>query len=118
MKKNKKLIKLESELKVYNKIAMKVARVLDAKLNIEDLDDYIFSKIRKIDEDILNLVLEESNNQVEDGPRFGPGDFVDYEGLRYEILEVHHKDKTYKVKFNLSGKIKFIDWTSYLKKWK
>ncbi len=97
--KNKKLIKLESELKVYNKITMKIARVLDSKISIEDLDDYIFLKIRKIEEEIYNLdLVDEPEEPKELAPKYGPGDEVFYEGTKCLVMAVSHKDKTYDLK--------------------
>ncbi len=97
--KKKKLIKLESELKVYNKIAVKIARVLDTKLSIKDLDDYIFLKIRKIENEIDDIdLLDEPEEPKESAPNYGPGDEVFYEGVKCTIMAVSHKDKTYDLK--------------------
>lgn len=96
--KKKKKIKLESELKVYSKIAMKLATVLDAKLTIEELDDYVFHKIQKIEEDIYNLDFVDEPQQPQETPKYGPGDEVFYEGVKCLVMAVSHKDKTYDLK--------------------
>ena len=113
--KKKKLIKLESELKVYNKIAMKLAEVLDAKLSVEELDDYIFLKIRKIENEINNIGLDDEVKDL--APEYGPGDYISYDNMRNEILEVHHNVKKYKIKS--WNDVVFISWSDEkIKKWK
>lgn len=103
--KNKKLIKLESELKIYNKIAIKLAKVLDDKLSIEELDDHIFLKIRKIEEKICSLDLVGKTKKNKDFaftvltfPNYKIRDEVFYEGVKCVVMAVNHKNRTYDLK--------------------
>lgn len=113
----KKLIKLKAELKAYNKIGVKIAEVLNAELSIEDLDDYVFLKIRKIEDEIDNIDLDDEEVK-ESAPEYGPGDYISYDNMRNEILEVHHNVKKYKIK-SWNDKVDFISWSDEkIKKWK
>ena len=97
-KEKKKLMKLKSELKIYNKIKDKSEKVLSEELDICDLDDYLFSKIRKIEDEIDALDFQEKEVIDVEVPKYGPGDEVFYEGVSCMVMSVNHKDNTYDLK--------------------
>jgi cell division septal protein FtsQ len=113
----KKLIKLKAELKVYNKIKSKVKEVLDDERHIDELDDYIISKIRKIEEEIYDIDLDDEEVK-ELAPEYGPSDLISYDGIQNRIMEVHHRDKKYKIQ-SIHDKVNFVSWNDEkIKKWK
>jgi len=97
-KEKKKKIRLKAELKVYNKMQSKLEKVLDGERNIEDLDNYLYNKIHKIEEEIYNLDLVDEPEYKKSVPNYGPGDEVLYEGTKCLVMAVSHKDKKYDLK--------------------
>lgn len=97
-KEKKKKIRLKAELKAYSKIKSKIDKVLNDKLYISELDEYVFHKIQEIEEEIYNIGLIDDSENVQEAPKYRPGDEVFYEGVKCTVMAVSHRDNTYDLK--------------------
>ena len=74
-----------------------------------DFDDYVYHKIREIEEEIYNLdLVDKPEEPRESAPKYGPGDEVFHEGVKCLVMAVSHKDKTYDLKSSIDRA--WVNW--------
>jgi len=103
--KEKERIILETKQEVYNKIRLKILDIdegdIDPDYYVKEIDRILYSIKTKLDN--INFVDQEEEELVEGiTPGHGPGDTVKYtitdRSILFKVMEVIHKDKTYKLK--------------------
>jgi hypothetical protein len=93
----KNLIKAKTKLKVYKKILKNLTEVLDEEYEIDDLCDELEVKILNLTAKVNSLTSkEEVNDEVTN--KYGPRDKVNYRNASYKVMEVHHENKSYKLR--------------------